>query len=95
MQRYRERVGDVPAGEMAACLDVPRVRAALNMTELAGGSLRVAIGGGVKVIVCNGSIVTLTVEKRANGGDRHAQRSGRDRRRAQHWRAQLRHRGVI
>lgn len=54
IQRYRERVADVPAAAIWAALDIPAVRIAIEF-----GARFVRLSGGQRVVLAENRIVTI------------------------------------
>jgi hypothetical protein len=62
MQRYRERVADVPAAEIWRALDIPAVRVAIDF-----GARFVRLAGGQRVVLEDNRIVTILPRDRCRG----------------------------
>ena len=62
IQRYRERVADVPAVEIWRALDCPAVRIAIDF-----GARFVRLSGGQRVVLEENRIVTILPRDRARG----------------------------
>ena len=83
MDRYRERVADVPAAAIWQALDCPAVRAAITF-----GARFVRLSGGQRVVLCENRVVTILprdhhanllrreCDSAHNGGEAPASRSG-------------------
>lgn len=98
IQRYRQRVEDVPVLVIAERIATPKVIAALQVTEESGGRMRIVLADKLRVCITAGRVTTVTVQTRSNGdGQQRIDHVGRrpSPRRAQHWRAALRRQGVI
>lgn len=54
IQRYRERVADVPASEIWRALDIPVVRLAIDF-----GARFVRLAGGQRVVLVENRVVTI------------------------------------
>lgn len=54
IQRYRERVADVPPAAIWAALDIPAVRVAIDF-----GARFVRLGGGQRVVLQENRVVTI------------------------------------
>jgi hypothetical protein len=54
IQRYRERVADVPAADIWAALDCPAVRVAIDF-----GARFVRLGGGQRLVLEENCVVTI------------------------------------
>lgn len=54
IQRYRERVADVPAAEVWRALDIPAVRVAIEF-----GARFVRLAGGQRVVLKENRVVTV------------------------------------
>ena len=62
MQRYRERVADVPAAEIWRALDIRAVRVAIDF-----GARFVRLAGGQRVVLEDNRIVTILPRDRCRG----------------------------
>jgi hypothetical protein len=62
IQRYRERVADVPAAAIWAALDIPAVRIAIDF-----GARFVRLPGGQRVVLKENRIVTILPRDRCRG----------------------------
>ncbi len=71
IQRYRERVADVPAADIWRALDTPTVRIAIEF-----GARFVRLSGGQRIVLEQNRIVTILPRDRCRGSlarrlDRH------------------------
>lgn len=71
IQRYKERVADVPAAAIWAALDIPAVRIAIDF-----GARFVRLSGGQRIVLEHNRIVTILPRDRCRGSlhrrnDRH------------------------
>lgn len=62
IQRYRERVADVPAAAIWAALDIPAVRIAIDF-----GARFVRLPGGQRVVLKENRVVTILPRDRCRG----------------------------
>lgn len=62
IQRYRERVADVPAADIWRALDIPAVRIAIDF-----GARFVRLSGGQRVVLEENRIVTILPRDRCRG----------------------------
>lgn len=62
IQRYRERVADVPASAIWAALDTPTVRIAIDF-----GARFVRLSGGQRIVLEKNRIVTILPRERCRG----------------------------
>lgn len=62
IQRYRERVADVPAIDIWRALDIPAVRIAIDF-----GAPFVRLAGGQRVVIKESRIVTILPSDRCRG----------------------------
>ncbi|WP_086619233.1 hypothetical protein [Erythrobacter tepidarius] len=62
IQRYRERVADLPAAEIWRALDVPAVRVAIEF-----GARFVRLAGGQRVVLEENRIVTILPRDHCRG----------------------------
>lgn len=56
IERYRERVADIPEPEILAALDTPAVQAAAEL----GGECYVRLPSGQRIVVKDHTVVTVT-----------------------------------
>ncbi len=76
IQRYRERVADVPAADIWRALDIPAVRIAIEF-----GARFVRLSGGQRIVLEQNRIVTILSSDRCRGSlarrlDRHLDDEG-------------------
>lgn len=62
IQRYRERVADLPAAEIWRALDIPAVRIAIDF-----GARFVRLSGGQRVVLRENRVVTILPHDRCRG----------------------------
>jgi len=62
IQRYRERVADVPAAAIWAALDTPAVRIAIDF-----GARFVRLSGGQRIVLEENRVVTILPRDRCRG----------------------------
>ena len=62
IQRYRERVADVPAAEIWAALDCAAVRVAISF-----GARFVRLAGGQRIVLCENRVITVLPRDHCRG----------------------------
>lgn len=62
IERYRERVADVPAAAIWRALDCPAVRIAIDF-----GARFVRLSGGQRIVLCENRVVTILPREYGRG----------------------------